>query len=35
MGKYSSGLFVKAVLQDFLDISLQKGKNRVLWGGEN
>ena len=34
LGKYPSGLFVGAVLHDRLDISLQKGKNGVLWGGE-
>ena len=34
LGKHSSGLFAGAALHDRLDISLQKGKNGVLYGGE-
>ena len=34
LGKYSSRLFVGAVLHVCLDISLQKGKHGVLWGGK-
>ena len=34
LGKCSSRLFSGAVLNDCLDISLQKGKHGVFWGGE-
>ena len=34
LGKYSSRLFVGAVLHDCLDMSLQTGNHGVLLGGE-